>query len=135
MIDAGIGHGPGDFEGIQVRVIAEGNPVQGLWAEPNDGTSSDESYKGLLETPIYRELEQHVGICGKFEFAEASVAVPFVGAATGALVISQAIRLASLQEGPLLLQVELGSPDMPTIGGLTEKPEVNLGSFSVRLSI
>jgi hypothetical protein len=31
MVDAGIGHGPGDFEGIQVRVIAKGAPLDRLW--------------------------------------------------------------------------------------------------------
>jgi len=40
----------------------------------------------LLGRQAYVELEQHVGQCGKVEFAEASVAVPFVGATTGAFV-------------------------------------------------
>jgi hypothetical protein len=86
-----------------------------------------------LDRPAYVELEQHVGECGKVSFAEASVAVPFVGAATGAIVIGQAIRLATLEPAPVFLQMELGAPDMATLGALTEAPDVNLGSFSIRL--
>jgi len=70
-----------------------------------------------------------VGECGKVSFAEASVAVPFVGAAAGAITISQAIRLASLQSAPLFLQIELGAPEMATLGGLTTPPETILGAF------
>jgi hypothetical protein len=133
MIDAGIGHGPGDFEGIQMRTIVNGEPPMGLWSEPAKAEETEDGTKGLLDRPAYVELEQHVGECGKVSFAEASVAVPFVGAATGAIVIGQAIRLATLEPAPVFLQMELGAPDMATLGALTEAPDVNLGSFSIRL--
>jgi hypothetical protein len=131
MLDAGIGHGPGDFEGIQLRTIAKDQSLDGLWDE---NIKHDESgNKGLLGRPAYVDLEEHVGQCGTVAFSEASVAVPFVGAATGALTIAQAIRLASLNSAPLFLQMELGAPEMATLGGLTAAPEMNLGSFSIRL--
>jgi hypothetical protein len=38
-----------------------------------------------------------------------------------------------LQVAPLFLQVELGAPEMATLGGFTAAPETNLGSFSVQL--
>ena len=133
MIDAGIGHGPGDFEGIQLRVIPNGHPVEGLWGEPKKLEAVEEGTKGLLEKPAYVELEAHAGACGIVAFAEASVAVPFVGAATGALVIAQAIRLASLDTAPLFLQMELASPEMAPLGGLIAAPEMNLGCCSIRL--
>jgi hypothetical protein len=63
--------------------------------------------KGLLEKPAYQELEQYVGTCGKVSFAEASGAVPFVGAASRAIMIAQAIRLVSLEPTPVFLQMEL----------------------------
>lgn len=132
MIDAGIGHGPGDFEGIQVRTIVNGQLPSGLWSNPED-VEAEDGTKGLLDRPAYVELEKHVGVCGKVGFAEASVAVPFVGAATGALTIAQVIRLASLEAAPAFFQMELGAPEMTTLGGLTASPDVNLGSFSVRL--
>jgi hypothetical protein len=133
MIDAGIGHGPGDFEGIQVRVIANGQPIDGLWEEPQSPETADQDVSDLLVTPAYLELETHVGNCGVVAFAEASVAVPFVGAATGALAIAQVIRLASMSPAPLFLQMELSSPEMTTIGYLTEAPLANLGCCTVRL--
>jgi hypothetical protein len=132
MLDAGIGHGPGDFEGIQLRTVAKDQALDGLWEKP-EKRANEAHAKKLLGRAVYRELEQHVGQCGTLDFAEASVAVPFVGAAAGALAIAQLIRLASLESVPLFLQMELGSPEMATLGGLTPSSEVNLGSFSVRL--
>jgi hypothetical protein len=128
MLDAGIGHGHADFEGIQLRTIAKGQPLERLWEADDDESSADREKK-LLERPAYAKLDQ----CGKVSFAEASVAVPFVGAATGALAVAQVIRLASMHATPLLLQIQLGAPDMPSFGGLAAAPEYNLGSFSVRL--
>lgn len=133
MIDAGIGHGPGDFEGIQVRTVVAGQVPSGLWSDPVKTAAHEQGAKGLLERPAYRDLEEHVGVCGKLPFAEASVAVPFVGAAAGALTIAQAIRLATLESAPIFLQLELNAPEMPTLAGLTPAPEVNLGSYSVEL--
>lgn len=132
MLDAGIGHGPVDFEGIQLRTIVGGKPLAGLWGEPKRA-AADAGPKGLLDRPAYVELEQHIGQCGTVGFAEASVAVPFVGAATGALTIAHAVRLASLESAPHFLQMELGAPEMTTVGGLTAAPASNLGSLSVRL--
>lgn len=66
-------------------------------------------------------------------FAEASTAVPFVGAAAGALVIAQAIRLASLQSYPRFLQMERSSPEMVTYAGLCNGPTINLGSVPLNL--
>jgi hypothetical protein len=132
MLDAGVGHGPGDFEGIQLRTILNGQPPDGLWCV-RQGTKPEQCSQRLLDMTAYRELEKHVGECGKVGFAEASVAVPFVGAATGALVVAQAIRLASLEQAPLLLQMELGSPEMVTLGGLTSALATNLGSIPLQL--
>jgi hypothetical protein len=132
MLDAGIGRGPVDFEGIQVRTIVGGKPLDGLWGEPNR-VAGEAGTKELLDRPAYVELERHIGQCGTVGFAEASVAVPFVGAATGALTIAQAVRLASMEPAPHFLQMELGAPEMTTFGGLIAATESNLGSLSVRL--
>jgi hypothetical protein len=131
MLDAGIGHGAGSFEGIQIRTIVSGKLPRGLWAEEDPGEEAVS--KRVLNCPAYAELENHIGQCGTLGFAEASVAVPFVGAAAGALTIAQAARIASLETTPLLLQMELGSPEMTTLGGVTPASDTNLGSFSVTL--
>jgi hypothetical protein len=132
MLDAGLGHGPVDFEGIQLRIVVGGKPLTGLWDDSGSAAERDGT-NGLLGRPAYVELEQHIGQCGTVGFAEASVAVPFVGASTGALTIAQTIRLASLEPAPHFLQMELGAPEMATLGGLTDAPELNLGSVSIRL--
>lgn len=132
MLDAGVGHGQADFEGIQIRTIVAGQPLEGLWEKTGEVTAEQDTNK-LLNRAAYVELERHIGQCGTVSFAEASVAVPFVGAVTGALVIAQVIRLASLETAPLFLQMELGAPEFATFGGHTATPESNLGSFSFQL--
>ncbi len=129
MIDAGIGHGPTDFEGIQIRVIPKGVPTEGLW-----NTSGQEAPKDqLLSNQAYRALEAEIGACGTYPLANASVAVPFVGAATGALAIAQLIRLASMHPGGTLLQIELGAPEMVIDGGQTAAPQIYLGGETMDL--
>jgi hypothetical protein len=59
--------------------------------------------------------------------------VPFVGAAAGALVIAQAIRLASLQQTTRFMQMELGAPEMVSMSDFVEEPRANLGSATVQL--
>jgi hypothetical protein len=132
MLDAGIGHGHADFEGVQIRTIVGGQPLEGLWEKTGEVTSEKDTNR-LLNRAAYVELEGHIGQCGTVSFAEASVAVPFVGAVTGALMIAQVIRLASLETAPLFLQMELGAPEFTTFGGHTAAPESNLGSFSFQL--
>ena len=132
MIDAGLGHGANDFEGIQIRTVAKGQPIDGLWDE-NARTQHDAPFTKLMENEAYTELETRLGSCGIVSFVEASTAVPFVGAATGALVIAQAIRLASLQPSTLFLHMELGAPEMTTNAGTIPGPTINFGSIPTSL--
>ena len=123
MVDAGIGHGPADFEGIQVRVIPKGASIERIWNAPTQEASNDR----LLCTEAYQALEREIGACGSYTLANASVAVPFVGAATGALAIAQLIRLASMRAGGALIQLELAAPAMVIDGGRSSAPQGNLG--------
>lgn len=133
MIDAGLGHGPYDFEGIQLRIIAKGRTTNGLW---NEGTKTTpgELLDKFLDTKAYADLAKRIGRCGIVSFAQASTGVPFVGAAAGALTIAQAIRLCSLETSTRFLQMELGAPEMVTYGDFVDAPKVNLGSTSITLS-
>jgi hypothetical protein len=133
MIDAGLGHGAHDFEGIQIRTIAKGNSIEDLWNEAAQ-PRHDALHAKLMETKAYADLEAQIGRCGIVGFAEASTAVPFVGAATGALVIAQAIRLASLLPAARFLHMELGAPEMVANAGVTPGPSVNLGTIPTSLS-
>jgi hypothetical protein len=127
MVDAGIGHGHGDFDGIQVRTVVGGKPEDQLWESAAPTECARETRN--LERPAYKALDQ----CGRVGLAQASVAVPFVGAATGALVVAQAIRLASMKSSPVLLHLQLSAPDMPSFAGLVPAPGENLGSTHFNL--
>ena len=131
MLDAGVGHDPGDFEGTQLCAIANGHPMEGLWSAP-DPTGEDGA-KNLLNRATYLELGRHVGQCGTVEFAEASAAVPFVGAATGSLMIAQATRLASLEVVPAFLQVELNAPGNGNFRRVKNTSENHPVRFSMQL--
>lgn len=130
MVDAGIGHGAGDFEGLQIRVIAKGAQIEELWNAPGTEASKDR----LLARQAYKAAEEELGTCGTYLLADASVAVPFVGAATGALVMAQLVRLASQQPGCILLQMELGAPDLIIDGGLNAAPTGFLGGEQIDLA-
>lgn len=133
MIDAGLGHGPTDFEGIQIRTIAKGQTADGLWNERAE-TKPEKLSNKLLDKEAYFHLAKQIDRCGIVSFAEASTAVPFVGAAAAALVIAQVIRLGSLEVTTRFLQMELGALEMVTHGDFIDAPAVNLGSASMTLS-
>jgi hypothetical protein len=131
MIDAGLGHGPHDFEGIQLRVVEKGGSCDDLWSAPEHSLEAPLSDRQA--SPAYKDLEEQIGQCGIVSFAEASTSVPFVGAATGALVIAQALRLASLEPTARFLQMALGGPEMVTVADFVDRPSVNVGSIALQL--
>jgi hypothetical protein len=128
MIDAGIGHGPIDFEGLQIRVLRKGVNAAAFWSSPERPKSLDK----LMEREAYRAHEAGSDACGALTLANASVAVPFVGAAVGALTIAQAIRLASMQTTVQMMQMELGAPGMAVVGATNPAPTESRGSIEVR---
>lgn len=129
MIDAGIGHGPGDFEGLQIRTIPKGAATENLWNAPIPARSTDD----LLEKAAYRALKAQAEGCGAFTLADGSVAVPFVGAATGALTIAQVVRLVSMQPAGALIQIGLAAPEMQIDGGFSTAPPAFLGGETIDL--
>jgi len=131
MIDAGLGHGPHDFDGIQLRVIAKGDLPEDLWNAPD--LVLEDALSRRQSSAAYKDLETQIGQCGIVRFAEASTSVPFVGAAAGALVIAQAIRLASLNATARFLQMQMGAPDMVSVAEFVPTPRINLGSVELRL--
>lgn len=129
MVDAGIGHGPGDFEGLQIRVVPKGSAAGGLWNAPPPLRSTD----ALLDKSAYRVLKDQDQACGAYMLADGSVAVPFVGAATGALTIAQVIRLASQKAAGALIQIGLAAPELQIDGGRISAPPAFLGGESIDL--
>lgn len=130
MIDAGIGHGARDFESLQIRTIPAGAPIESLWLDQSQNFGRDH----LMAKDAYRALEQVVGQCGVVPLADASVSVPFVGAATAALGLAQLARLGSMAPAASLLQLELGAPSMVLPGQVSAAPSSFLGGETFVLS-
>jgi hypothetical protein len=129
MVDAGVGHGPVDFDSLQVRVLAKGDDPESSWSKPAKLKDVD----ALLEREAYRAYEEKYDRCGAVTLAAASVAVPFVGAAVGALTIAQVIRLASMLETAHIVQMQLGSPHMVVPGRMNRAPDCSVGSIKLRV--
>jgi hypothetical protein len=129
MIDTGLGHGAIDFEGIQMRVLSKGIDASRLWTSPTPIKDVD----ALVKREVYRAHAAEFGECGTVSLASASVAVPFVGAAAGALAITQAIRLASMQSTCQIFQLELGSPALAMAGPMKAAPANTFGSKELQV--
>lgn len=112
MVDAGVGHGPIDFEGIQVRVLPRGVDPGKYWGNPPKKKNIEE----IMQLNAYKALSKDKDPCGSFPLAEASVAVPFVGAITAALTLVQMMRLASLKPTMDMIHMELAAPMRPSAG-------------------
>jgi hypothetical protein len=129
MIDAGIGRGARDFEAFQIRSIPAGTPIAPLWSHSDEDNIRDR----LLHKKAYTALEREIGGCGVIPLADASVSVPFVGAATAALALSQLARLAAMEPVSVLLQLEMDAPSLIIDGGLTRQPDSFVGGESFLL--
>jgi hypothetical protein len=130
MIDAGIGRGARDFESLQIRTIPAGVPIEGLWLDQPQISQRER----LITQDAYAALEQEVGQCGVVPLADASVSVPFVGAATAALALAQLARLGAMAPAAALLQLELAAPAMVIGGGSIAAPDSFLGGETFALA-
>ena len=95
VIDAGLGATVGDYQKFRVKVFGkERDPAQHFAGVEDDSVSA---VKELMRLPAYKEfaLSQNDGGCGAAMLAKRSVAVPFVSAFVGSVVMTQAIRIAS----------------------------------------
>lgn len=131
MVDAGVGHGPTDFEIMQLSILSKNSDPDRFWTR-----QPVKDVQKILEKAAYREQAEKEkartkNVCGTFMMAEASVAVPFVGAGVGAISIAQAIRLASMQETPQMLQMDLSAPEMVLPPVLNGQPAIIIKSHKL----
>ena len=127
-LDAGVGHGAAEFETFQFHCVRKDDDVAELWT--HSGTDNTEA---VLSNPAYRQARHDVGGCGMPDIAGAGVAAPFVGAAVGALMVAQAIRLYSAATTCRSFQLQLGAPDMATQGEIQSPYEAGLGGKRLKL--
>jgi hypothetical protein len=103
-------------------------PRERYWKSTLDGAMASRQ-----ASAAYKDLETQIGQCGIVSFAGAGTSVPFVGAAAGALVIAQAVRLASLEPTARLLQMQLGAPEMTSVADFVDRPSGSVGSIAWQL--
>jgi hypothetical protein len=127
MIDAGVGRGPVDFESAQIRVLRKGSDPKRFWSAPETPKDVD----ALMLRRAYKVHARKSDNCGTFTIAEASIAVPFVGAAVGALTIAQLLRLGHMMETPKIMQADLASPELLMTGGMNGAPISGLGGIEL----
>jgi hypothetical protein len=124
MVDIGVGHGPIDFEIGQFRSFKEGDTS--TWMP----TKSETDVNKRLTRKAYQSLDA----CGAFPLASASVAVPFVGAALGAICIAQLLRLGAMKGIPQIFQMELTAPEMTSCGTVADDGPAGFGSVEIDLT-
>lgn len=95
VIDAGLGATATDYQRFRINVFDRNHDPAKHFEGVEDRT--EEAIRELLELPAYKELARthKTGACGAATLAEKSVAVPFVSAFVGAVVVTQAIRYVS----------------------------------------
>lgn len=124
MFDIGVGHGPNDFEIGQFRSFDAGDPS--TWMHSTEHSNTD----ARMCRKAYSTMKDQ---CGAFTLASASVAVPFVGAAMGALCTAQLLRAGAMKGIPKIFQFEMSSPEMGSRGRLSEEAVAGFGSVSIDL--
>ncbi|MCY4499147.1 MAG: hypothetical protein OXC14_17920 [Rhodospirillaceae bacterium] len=91
IVDGGLGRTATDFDRYRVTVFDKNRSI-------------DHHFAGLADAPArqeppnddaYRCLEREVGACGAAEVGGASVAVPYVSAVAGAIVVARVIAITS----------------------------------------
>lgn len=128
MVDVGVGHGPVDFESIQLRILPKGTDPKPFWSAAGPA----KNVEAMLTQDAYRFHTADFGECGSFGLADASVAVPFVGAAAGAVLMAQLIRFASMLPTPQIMQMDLGCPELVMTGRFNDSPSLSSGSVEMR---
>ncbi len=95
IIDSGLGATAASYQDFRINVFDTATDPAQHFEGVEDRTA--ETAAALLQLPAYQEItrQRNDGGCGAAMLAGKSVAVPFVSALTGALAITQAIRIAS----------------------------------------
>lgn len=105
VLEAGIGAGAKDFAKFRCHAFDGSGRARQVFKR-EDGNSASV----LTDLPAYKELLERSGDkCGVVTVAGSAVGVPFVGAVVGALLVSEAVKVASG-----------GSPSFVSYGSVSE---------------
>lgn len=124
VVECGLGGTAENFDVLNLHTLPNKRTAAEIW--PSD---SDDRTTVAAENPAYQELADE---CGRVLLAGKAVAVPFVGATAGALVMAEVLRL--LHAGPSYeqLKLRLGTSAMATAVGFGSYQSVDLGAIGYR---
>lgn len=110
VIESGLGGTANNFDTINLHTLPNPRPVDKLWPDlsAEEVVKQRQNQERVADTnAAYADV--HPDRCGRFNLAGKAVAVPFVGAAAGALVVAEVLRL--LHEGARFtdLKIRLGA--------------------------
>lgn len=114
VFEAGLGRGPSDYLGITVHTFPASRNAQDCWQEPT--SPPVDPAQTTARKQAYQHLHAASGdTCGVLRLAGRSIATPFTGAAAGALVVGELLRLC--HGGPRVeyTSVHLAHPGESTI--------------------
>lgn len=108
VVESGLGGTAANFDTINLHTLPNPRSVEKLWPDLSEGEAEkqQEHQERVARTnKAYADIDDE---CGRIELAGEAVAVPFVGAAAGALVVAEVLRL--LHEGVRFtdLKIRLG---------------------------
>ena len=111
VVDAGLGSGNDDFLDFQLNGFPGSDRARDVWADTSAAALPDErqlsgAYRDLAEERRQRGLDA----CGVVQMAGAAVGASFVGLATSALVVAEAIRLTMGEPGHAVIDGSLDDP-------------------------
>ena len=111
VVDAGLGSGNDDFLDFQLNGFPGSDSARDVWADaPSPDLPDDnhlpEAYRSLAEERRQRGLDA----CGVVQMAGAAVGASFVGLATSALVVAEAVRLTMGEPGYAVIDGSLDDP-------------------------
>jgi hypothetical protein len=111
VIESGLGNTASNFDAIGFHTLPNARTPAELWpdlTEDEEKKRTEHLERVARDNPAYSGLGKD--LCGRYELAGKSVAVPFVGATAASLVVAEAVRL--LHDGPAYadVKIRLGIP-------------------------
>lgn len=135
IIDAGLGSGATDFLSFQINGFPGPDAARDVWAPVGDEELPEEeglplAYRSMIE----RVRQRGSDACGVVRMAGVAVGAAFVGLATSALAIAEAVRLSAGESGLALLDGTLDDPAGLASVPADRPPALHLGFTEAELT-
>jgi hypothetical protein len=109
VVECGLGGTFANFDGLLLHTLpVSGRPAREIWSE-REGSDEGRAAKLAGRNRFYRQVADTMK-CGHVELAGLSVAVPFVGAVAGSLVMAETLRMLHGGERYEAIDLKLASP-------------------------